>query len=135
MIGGEEQVRSESPKAKGTAATWRESATLTNSHNESGIKYQTIWRYAKGDYFNNPLQFGTLSFGTKTHINTNRTRPFNADYNLGYHNFHGNSSPEVKYTFVLTEAKTVTIRTDDKLHQFRYLPAARYSKWYFQWYF
>jgi hypothetical protein len=84
---------------------------------ESGTRYgdakiKTVWRYTNGFNCANPLTFGTIAPGTTyKHINSNRGAPAGASADKGYTNTLGNASPEVYYSFTLSNTSTVVIST------------------------
>ncbi|WP_341228304.1 PPC domain-containing protein [uncultured Arcticibacterium sp.] len=96
------------------AAEWTEFEE-TNSSNSTKHKIKHTWRYTKGDK-TNPLDFGTISSGTRYHTNHNRSKPSGAGTYLGYNNdWSGGSfrsANDVTYKFTITSSKKVTISTD-----------------------
>lgn len=99
-----------------TSSKW---TLFYDSHSDNSAAYYLTytWRYAQGDKIN-PLDFGTITTGTKTHINHNRSGPVNSNAHMGYENdwpqSGGNlrNSNDVTYKFTITDAKEVTISTD-----------------------
>ncbi|MFK7935891.1 MAG: hypothetical protein AB8G22_20425, partial [Saprospiraceae bacterium] len=81
--------------------------------NSSNTKYQNIWRFNKGNTASTALNFGTLSTDQKSHFNSNRTAPTDANSQMGYTSTSTgtHSSPDVHYTFTLSQAKLVDIHT------------------------
>ncbi len=81
----------------------------------SRMDITTAWRYRYGYDGYEPLTFGVISSGTKTHINANRTGP---QAHTGYSNRWSyapdgfRQGNDVTYTFQLTQSRRVTIRTD-----------------------
>ena len=94
------------------SSKWSGSNTISNSANNSDVKFKSIWRYTKGRK-DNAFDFGTIN-GSKYHINSNRIAPDGADSDMGYTNDWGNLiRPDVTYEFTIAdEAKTVTISTN-----------------------
>lgn len=112
---------------------WSPSYTISNSINNSDVKFKAVWRYTKGRKTGSsfagtgPIDFGVIN-GSKYHINSNREAPqgvssvatntLSADTDMGYSNdWSGGvghpTNPDVTYTFTIAdEAKNVTISTN-----------------------
>lgn len=87
----------------------------SNSSNNTKHRHKHTWRYTKGDK-TNPLDFGTISSGTKYHLNHNKSAPTGGGTYLGYRNDWSGGSfrsiNDVTYKFTITAPKKVTISTD-----------------------
>jgi hypothetical protein len=86
-------------------------------NNNSIERFRSTWRYTNGTRAS-PLDFGTLTTGTKSHTNTNANAPTSAHASLGYSNeWSTNFRPgnDVTYKFVVPTGKTkrVTVSTDN----------------------
>ncbi len=88
-----------------------------SAETQGRVRLKTIWRYTRGSSCNDPLDFGTLASGVaKTHFNSNKAIPTGARAEMGYTNSAGNaSSPDVYYTFTITQPSIVVINTTSTL--------------------
>ena len=84
------------------------------------IVIKTIWRYSRGYACFDPLQFGTIPNGqSRTHQNANRSAlTALTDYPTGYTDLQNDPSPDVYYSFTITETAEVTISTDNAVTDF-----------------
>ena len=90
--------------------------------NNSSMSVDFIWRFAAGNTWNDPLDFGIIDDGeARSHINSNIPRGSSKfDSELFYTNQYGSNlpsgqvSPDVHYKFSISgNAKQVTISTDN----------------------
>ncbi len=90
----------------------------------TSITFNTIWRYHYGYDVFNPLDFGELSNGMKTHVNRTQSVPdavssINYNHSNAWFGSGAQPSTDVTYKFVVTGSmKRVTISTDDNLTDF-----------------
>jgi len=105
---------------------------LTKNNGTGFTNYRSYWRYKDGVGINSPLQFGTINPGeTKSHTNDNYVLPY-GDFAYGPYGY-GNaisltqgfpqtnnfqSSPDVTYSFTLTQSGYITINTDNPTTDF-----------------
>lgn len=80
------------------------------------LKVKSAWRYAAGDFWGNPLNFGTIGMGeTKVDHGTNYPDPgqnVSGGPAIGWTNTEGQSSPDVFYKFTIAQRSKVIINTD-----------------------
>lgn len=84
----------------------------TSLNNDSQTRIKSIWRFIKGDNLSDPLSFGTIVSGSRTHSNSVYKSPTAADTDMGYTNqFSGqsNNAADVYYEFKIDKAQRVTI--------------------------
>ena len=85
--------------------------------NNSSETYQSTWRYTNGTK-TSALDFGTITTGTKTHINKNVSAPAGANADLGYSNQWTSTDNaafkpgnDVTYKFRITSSKRIIFST------------------------
>jgi hypothetical protein len=88
-----------------------------NSFNNTSFRWKHTWRYWAGNQ-SNPLDFGSLTTGTKFHVNTNASAPTGADASLGYKSewttgFRPGNDVTYKFVVPAGTTKRVTISTDN----------------------
>jgi hypothetical protein len=88
-----------------------------NLSNNSSEKFRSTWRFTNGTK-GSPLDFGNLTTGTKSHINTNVAAPAPADASLGYSDewttdFRPGNDVTYKFVVPAGTTKRVTISTDN----------------------
>ncbi|AWV96767.1 3-coathanger stack domain-containing protein [Arcticibacterium luteifluviistationis] len=115
------------------ASTWLEFEENIENGSYGTLKH--AWRYTHGSAASDPLEFGTITSGTKSHTNTNRSAPSGASSSLGYNNHWGSnygfsfkSGNDVTYKFSISSSKKVTISTDYSTTDFdTYLHLVRWN--------
>lgn len=94
---------------------WEDDISFNGALTPAKIRAKYTWRHLRGDR-GNPLDFGTITSGTKTHINNNRSTPAGADTYLGYRNDWSGTGfttgNDVTYKFTISQSKKVTLSTD-----------------------
>lgn len=90
-----------------------------NMGNNSIERYRTTWRYTNGTK-SSPLDFGNLTTGTKSHINTNVSAPSPAAASLGYSDewtvadgFQDGNDVTYKFVVPAGTTKRVTVSIDN----------------------
>ncbi|AWV96955.1 3-coathanger stack domain-containing protein [Arcticibacterium luteifluviistationis] len=94
---------------------WEADISFGGTLTPAKIRAKYTWRFGAGDK-GNALDFGTLTSGTKTHLNHNRSSPVGGDTYVGYRNqWSGTgftSGNDVTYKFTINTSKKVTLSTN-----------------------
>lgn len=81
------------------------------------FKYRLIWRYSRGETFQEPIEFGSLGLSQSLQEYGNNITGEQPG-TLSWRNDAGTPSPDVYYSFYLEQASQVTLSTDNLLRTF-----------------